>query len=147
MKLRDALGGVATLGIETAPFIYFVEKHSTYVDRMRAIFQLVDSGTPQVITSAITLTEVLVMPIHTGQTQYEQEYRAMLPEHLTHHDLAGQCGHCGAGGSFARAVSFAYPDAIHIATAMIAGCDAFLTNDLDLKRVQEIRVLVLDDLS
>lgn len=38
------------------------------------------------------------------------------------------------------------PDAIHIATAMIAGCDAFLTNDLNLKRVQEIRVLVLEEL-
>lgn len=46
MKLRDALGDVGTLGIETAPFIYFVEKHPTYVDRMRAIFQRVDSGTP-----------------------------------------------------------------------------------------------------
>jgi len=38
------------------------------------------------------------------------------------------------------------PDAIHIATAMIAGCDAFLTNDRDLKRVQAIRVLILDEL-
>jgi len=76
MKLRDALGSVRTLGIETVPFIYFVEKHPAYVDRMRAIFQMVDRGTPRVITSVITLTEVLVMPIHTGHTQYEQEYRA-----------------------------------------------------------------------
>jgi len=38
------------------------------------------------------------------------------------------------------------PDALHVATAIDAGCDAFLTNDTGIKRVQEIAVLVLDDL-
>ena len=37
------------------------------------------------------------------------------------------------------------PDALHIATALVAGCDAVLTNDLRLKRVVEVRVLALDD--
>src|SRR5207247_4062211 len=30
-------------------------------------------------------------------------------------------------------------DALQIATAIVSGCDALLTNDLDLKRVQDIR--------
>jgi predicted nucleic acid-binding protein len=38
------------------------------------------------------------------------------------------------------------PDALHVATAIDAGCDAFLTNDTGIKRVHEIAVLVLDDL-
>jgi predicted nucleic acid-binding protein len=38
------------------------------------------------------------------------------------------------------------PDAILIATAIMAGCDAFLTNDKRLKQVTEIKVLVLEDL-
>jgi predicted nucleic acid-binding protein len=38
------------------------------------------------------------------------------------------------------------PDALQIAVALEAGCEAFLTNDLTLKRVVELRVLVLDDL-
>jgi predicted nucleic acid-binding protein len=37
-------------------------------------------------------------------------------------------------------------DALQMAAALAAGCDAFLTNDTALKRVTELRVLVLDDL-
>jgi len=38
------------------------------------------------------------------------------------------------------------PDALQVATALAAGCDAFLTNDSDMQRVSELRVLVLDQL-
>ncbi len=38
------------------------------------------------------------------------------------------------------------PDALHVACAIDAGCDAFLTNDTAIKRVSEISILVLDDL-
>jgi predicted nucleic acid-binding protein len=37
-------------------------------------------------------------------------------------------------------------DALHIAAAIDAQCDAFLTNDKGLKRITEIVVWVLDDL-
>jgi predicted nucleic acid-binding protein len=146
MKISDALNGVSSLGIETAPFIYFVEKNPIYVDRMRAVFQRVNSGTPQVITSVITLTEVLVMPIETGHTRYEQEYRDMLlnTDHITtlpvSVPIANRAAHLRARYRLRT------PDALHIATAIISGCDAFLTNDLDLTRVQEVRVLALDEL-
>lgn len=35
---------------------------------------------------------------------------------------------------------------LQIATALTAGCEAFLSNDSSLKRVTELRVLTLDDL-
>ncbi|MGF1503674.1 MAG: type II toxin-antitoxin system VapC family toxin [Anaerolineae bacterium] len=38
------------------------------------------------------------------------------------------------------------PDARHIATAISAGCDAFLTNDKARRGVTGITALVLDDL-
>jgi predicted nucleic acid-binding protein len=38
------------------------------------------------------------------------------------------------------------PDALHVACAIDTGCDAFLTNDTGIKRVSEIRILILDDL-
>ena len=43
--------------------------------------------------------------------------------------------------------NLATPDAVHLATAMDAGCDAFLTNDAALQRVAKIRVLVLGQLT
>lgn len=38
------------------------------------------------------------------------------------------------------------PDALQVAAALTAGCDAFLTNDAKLQRVTELRVLTLDQL-
>ena len=38
------------------------------------------------------------------------------------------------------------PDALQIAAALAAGCEAFLTNDGGLKRVSEIKVLVVSEL-
>jgi len=37
-------------------------------------------------------------------------------------------------------------DALQISVALAAGCSAFLTNDLRLQRVTELRVLALDEL-
>ena len=39
------------------------------------------------------------------------------------------------------------PDAFQIAVALAANCQAFLTNDVILKRVTELQVLVLDELA
>jgi predicted nucleic acid-binding protein len=37
------------------------------------------------------------------------------------------------------------PDALQIAVGTLYGATKFLTNDPDLKRVSEIKILVLDD--
>jgi predicted nucleic acid-binding protein len=38
------------------------------------------------------------------------------------------------------------PDAIQIATSLSARADYFLTNDLYLKKIQDIEILLLDDI-
>ena len=146
MKISVALAGVASLGIETAPFIYFVEKHPTYIDRMRTIFQQVNTGHLEVFASAITLTEVLVMPIQTGHAAYQREYRDMLlnTEHITivsvSPAIAERAAHLRAKYRLRT------PDALHVATAILSGCNAFLTNDTGLRRVTELQVLLVDEL-
>ena len=56
MKLDDVLDGVTALGIDTAPLIYFVERHATYLDLMRAIIQRIDAGQFTGYGSVVTLT-------------------------------------------------------------------------------------------
>lgn len=146
MKISMALADVALLGVETAPFIYFVERNPIYVDRVRAIFQYIAARNLRVASSAITLTEVLVMPIQTGHVRYQSEYREMLlntdgiTTFAVSPEIAEKAAHLRAQYKLRT------PDALHVATAIQAGCDAFLTNDSGIRRVTDIRVLLLDDL-
>jgi len=48
---------------------------------------------------------------------------------------------------FRASYNLRLPDALQVATAVYAGCDAFLTNDTQLQRVQELRVIVLEEIS
>jgi predicted nucleic acid-binding protein len=42
--------------------------------------------------------------------------------------------------------NFQLPDSIQISTAIVSGCDAFLTNDIALRKVTEIRAIVVSEL-
>jgi predicted nucleic acid-binding protein len=38
------------------------------------------------------------------------------------------------------------PDALQIATALVAGCEAFLTNDVQLSRVTKLKIILVSEL-
>ena len=78
MKLSEALHGVRKICVESAPLIYFIEKHPVYLDRMRAIMAGIDTGTWLGVTSVVTLTEVLTQPIKNGKRDIEQAYHEVL---------------------------------------------------------------------
>ncbi|MBF0278122.1 MAG: hypothetical protein HQM13_10040 [SAR324 cluster bacterium] len=51
-----------TAGFDTAPFIYYIEENPTYFGTVSPFFESVNRGEIQVITSMVTLLEVLVHP-------------------------------------------------------------------------------------
>jgi predicted nucleic acid-binding protein len=146
VKIDDALTGVGQLCIETAPFIYYTENRAGYVDKMRAIFQRAVDEHIAIVTSTITLTECLTKPQRDNDTGLITAYKAML--RATHRVRLVSVDDTVAGraADLRARYNLRTPDALHIATALVTGCDAFLTNDLRLKRVTEIRVLALDEL-
>src|SRR5215470_5410294 len=146
LRISDALNGVRLLGIETAPFIYFVERHPTYVDRMRAIIRLVDEGTVSAVSSTVTLTEVLTQRIKQGNKTIEQAYRDILLKSRNFRLAPISAPTAERAAQLRARYNLKTPDALQVAAAIDAGCDAFLTNDLGLRRVTELQVLVLDDL-
>lgn len=145
-RLAEALAGVARLGFDTAPFIYFIERHPHYTGRLREIYQRVDTGTLAGFSSVVTLTEVLTRPRQVQDTALEGAYRDLLL-HSRHFTLIPIDAAIAANAAALRAqYRLRTPDALQIAAAQAVGCEAFLTNDAALRRVTELRVLVLDDL-
>lgn len=145
MKISDALAGVSRLFLDTAPVIYFVERNPQFVDLVDPIFDRLETDITAVV-SAITLSECLVGAIRLGLVDLEQAFVDVLQQE--------QVVFVEINANIAREAArirvhynLQLPDALQVATAIIAGCEAFLTNDTALKRVMKLRVLVVGELS
>ena len=145
-SLDTALAGVTRLGLDTAPVVYLVETHPRYGPLVVDIFDRMARGGLRAVTSPITLAEVLVLPLQRGDVQLQRAYRDVLLRNR-YLDLLPIVDVVSARAAELRAAyRLRLMDALQLALALQAGCEAFLTNDLALRRVTELRVLVLDDL-
>lgn len=144
MGLADQLRGLRVF-IDTAPIIYFIEKHKRYINIVRPVFTEIDSGKIEALTSTITLLEVLVHPFKTNNEKLAERYREILlnSENLTTFEILHEVSEISS--KLRAEYSIKTPDAIQIAVGILYGADKFLTNDPNLKKVIDIEVLVLDD--
>lgn len=143
MTFDEALSGVTKLGLDTAPIIYFLEENVEYLERVEPFFQAIDAGRVQAFAGVITLMEVLVKPLTTGDTDLEQKYRDILEngKNFTLCEIGAQTARAAA--DLRARYSLRTPDALQLAVALQQRCEAFLTNDEKLKRVTDLRVIVL----
>ena len=146
MKLDDALSGVAKLGLDTPPVIYFIEAHPQYDALVTEVFERISNGKVEGITSVITLTEVLIHPLRRGNLRLQKEYRDLLIHTADFQTLAIDIYIAETAAGLRYRYNLRTPDAMQIAAALSVGCEAFLTNDAALQRVTELRVLVLSQL-
>jgi predicted nucleic acid-binding protein len=93
------------------------------------------------------LTEVLTKPKQMSNHRLEVEYRSLLL-HSRYVSLGAVTTTVAERAAGLRSRwSIRTPDALQIATGIEAGCQVFVTNDHRLRRVTDIRVLVLDDIN
>ena len=94
----------------------------------------------------VALTEVLTKPKKVGDTKTECEYRDLLLHSRNFKLIQIDSTVAERAADLRARYSLRTPDALQIAAALETGCQAFLTNDMQLKRVTELRVLILDEL-
>lgn len=143
MEWLNALHGT-TVGLDTAPLIYFIEKHPKYLPLLLPFFEAADRGGIQIVTSTLTLTEVLVHPYREGnQSLAERYFRELL--HTRNLRMVALSPAIAAEAARIRA---AYrtktPDAIQLASAKESGATSFVTNDGELASVPGLRLIVLE---
>lgn len=135
-----------TIFIDSAPFIYFIEKHSQYHNQLFEIFEANDNGDIFFQTSSLTLQEVLVQPFRLKRNKLARQYEQILTTspniHIYNIDIE-----VARRAAKLRAIhNLKTPDAIQLATALEKSADIFFTNDLNLKKVSEIEVMTLMDI-
>jgi predicted nucleic acid-binding protein len=137
--------GAGPVAVDTAAFIYFMEAHPTYLPALLPLFTAADREELAIVTSAITLLEVLVVPYRAGNmapaTRYEALLagsRGMFPREIDRTQLL-------AAAQLRAVTAVRAPDALQLAAALSEGCAAFVTNDHGIRSLPSLPVLHLSN--
>ncbi|MBS3978125.1 MAG: PIN domain-containing protein [Syntrophomonadaceae bacterium] len=133
------------LFVDTAPIIYFIEEHPLYIDEVSDIFGRTAEGTLQVITSVITMIEVLTKPYKLGQNEIACAYRDFFTNSKGFSVMGINTDIAELTARIRAKLGFKLPDALQLAIFEHNNCDVFLTNDKQLKIYDKSRLYILGE--
>jgi predicted nucleic acid-binding protein len=127
---------------DTNLFIYLFKGTGTLAKRVRDLRRAMLERGDQLLTSTLTLGEVLVKPVERGDEELARKYEEAITTTSVMIPLDLKAARIYAALRSDRALQA--PDAIQLACAAAAGVDLFITNDarLQSKHVEGIQFIV-----
>jgi predicted nucleic acid-binding protein len=136
--------GPGAVGLDTSAFIYYIEDDPRYAPLLEPIFSRAGRDAT-VVTSAMTLLELLVVPIRHGQAKLADRYDQLLTRSRGVRLVDVTRDQLRAAASLRAVLRLKTPDALQVVAATSAGCKVFITNDRRLPAVPGLRVIQLSD--
>lgn len=132
--------------LDTNIFIYALEGYPIFRTALATLLDALDRQELTAVTSELTLAEALVKPFLDRSVEREAAYLRMLQSSASLQMLPVNRDVLVAAARLRADTSIKLPDAIHAATAQIAGCSYFLTNDSHVKIIPGLTILSLTQL-
>ena len=132
--------------IDTSPFIYYLENNPSYVERLKTFFADCLKNKIVLVTSTITLEEYLVYPFKNNDNKMIENFLSFLSAvniKIVNIDNRIAVNAARIRGKYDGIKGM---DAIQISVCGIEDCDVFLTNDKQLKKVDEIEGKLVSEL-
>lgn len=145
-SLGERIAAHAVVGLDTSIFIYHLEAHPVYLPLTQELLAGVEAGKWGGVTSTVTIMELTVPAWQLERPAVAHAYEALLA-HFPHLVLADVTRQVARRAAQLRARYRIRPaDALQVATALVHGATAFVTNDRLLTRLLPVLdVVVLDD--
>lgn len=129
---------------DTAPIIYFLDKNDKY-------YQVVSSWMKEhaeaaFSSSPVTVMEYLAYPYRQKKENPIDEFNSFLSEFEIEISSIDEAVGKKAAEIRADHKAFRAMDALQLATACVTGCDAFVTNDKQLRQFSGLKIIVIEDL-
>ena len=134
------------IGLDTMVFIYHFEENQLYSPLTFSIFENLEKGDFKGITSILTLLEILVKPKKENNLLLTERYKLLLETFPNLQMKTINENIADIASSLRANYNINTPDAIQIATSLEAKADTFITNDASLKKISEIKILLLDEM-
>lgn len=120
--------------LDSNVFIYGAEASVIYPQIQPKLFTAASQGDLLMVTSALTLAEVLVRPIRAKDYSLEMYYRQILTHSLSLRVIPAGRGIAALAAEVRARHNLKLPDAIHIATSIDEACTYVVTADADWAR-------------
>ncbi|MCE7030742.1 type II toxin-antitoxin system VapC family toxin [Jiella avicenniae] len=121
---------MAPVYVDTNILIAFVEKNHAEVMKL---FELSARGHFDLLTSQLSLAEVMVRPLAAAREDLVRAYRALLTRPLAVRTIPITTDVLMRSASVRAENGGKLPDAIHVATALETGCKSILSSDQRLR--------------
>jgi predicted nucleic acid-binding protein len=135
--------GAGPVGLDTAIFIYFIEEHQRFLPVIAPLFAAADAGKVELVASALTLLEVLVVPYRADNIELAERYEAVLTRSRGIRMVDLGRDHLRLAAQVRARTGAATPDALQLAVSLGTRCSAFVTNDRGLPAVPGLRIIQL----
>lgn len=135
--------------VDTAPFIYFIEKDDNnpqYYEKVKSFFKYGYDNDKKFVSSVITIEEYFVFPYRNKEYSFISMFNRIVA--TTGMEIVEINQEIAKKAAQIRAEykRFKAMDTLQLATAYLTGCDLFLTNDKQLRQFKEIKCITVDDL-
>ena len=131
------------VGVDAAIFIYFIEAAAAWLSAITPLFRAADSGQRELVTSAVTLLEVLVVPYRANHDALAARYEALLTGSRGMRLIDITRDQLRRAARLRALTGVRTPDALQLVAAQEAGCTAFVTNNRRLPAVSGLRIVQL----
>ena len=126
------------IALDTVSFVYFLERHPTFYQSAKALFERIEKGKIEAVASTLVLTELLVPAFRAEDSSRAQDVLRLLA-HFPHLKLIEVTTNIAYEASRIRAESsLRTPDALQLATALMQKADWFVTNDKSFTRLPNL---------
>lgn len=132
--------------IDTNPLIYLVSGQEPYHRKVLNFLSTCIEEDAEFYTSTITDAEFLSKPLAENNIEQIERYKKCLKQLDLLKNFISEHVAVKAAQIRAKYQPIKLADALQLASSIDCNCDAFLTNDKQLKQVSEARVLYLGDL-
>ncbi len=135
--------------VDTAPFIYFIEKdgnNSQYYEKVKNFFKDGYDHDKRFVTSVITMEEYFVFPYRNKDYSFIDMFKRLIATTDMEVMEINQEIAQKAAQIRAEYKGFKAMDALQLSVACLSKCDLFLTNDKQLKQFKNIKCITVDEL-
>lgn len=141
--MKKNLKNLNRVGVDTNIFIYYLNRDSSYYLRAVDLLTLFIKKQSILITSVLTLTEILALKATESLLVKIEEDIVLMPNlQLVNVDRAIS----RMAARIRRMYDFALVDSVQLATALENNAEAFITNDKKMQSFKGLKIILLSAL-